>query len=74
MDAILSAIAGMFSKPEYVGLAVTTCGCLGLGYLHVVWRREEREDRSKLLDVINKNSEAISGLKNVLSASTGRPL
>lgn len=74
MDAILTAIAGLFSKPEYVGLAVTTTGCIGLGYLHVVWRREEREDRKTLLEVINKNSEALNGLRNVLSAATGKAL
>lgn len=74
MDAIVNAIAALFSNPQHVGLAVTTSGCLGLGWLHVVWRREERQDRDKLLEVVNKNSEALSGLKNVLSAATGKAL
>lgn len=44
------------------------------GYYHVVWRREEREDKQKILDAFNKNTEALASLKNVLSAVTGKPL
>ena len=43
------------------------------GYYHVVWRKEDREDRTKSLDVIGKQTEAINGLRSVLSAITGKP-
>ena len=46
----------------------------GCGYYHVVWRREDREDRSKMLEAFNKNSDALASLKNVISAATGKAL
>ena len=46
----------------------------GCGYYHIIWRREEREDRAKMMEAFNKNSEAIASLKNILSAITGRPV
>ncbi len=46
----------------------------GCGYYHIIWRREEREDRAKMMASLDKNTEALSGLKNILSAITGRPV
>lgn len=44
----------------------------GCAYYHVIWRREDREDKGKLLDTLNKQIEATNGLRNVLSAITGK--
>lgn len=46
----------------------------GCGYYHVIWRREDREDKAKLLDAFNKNTEAIANLKSVISAATGKAI
>lgn len=67
--AILAIIAKL--DPVMLVMILLIGGC---GYYHIVWRREDREDKSKLLDAFNKNSEALSSLKNVISAATGKPL
>ena len=46
----------------------------GLGYLHVTMLRENRVDRQALIDLLLKNTEALNGVKNVLSAMTGKAL
>lgn len=46
----------------------------GLGWLHVTSMRESRVDRQALVDLLQKNNEALNGIKNVLSAMTGKPL
>jgi hypothetical protein len=64
----------LLGKIDNVAVLVLALGCFGLGYLHVIWRREEREDRAKMLDVLGKVTDALSDLKNVISARTGQPL
>ena len=46
----------------------------GLGWLHITMIRENRQDRQALVDLLQKNTEALNGIKNVLSAMTGKPL
>lgn len=46
----------------------------GLGWLHVSSLRENRIDRQALIDLLSKNTEALNGIKNMLSAMTGKPL
>ena len=46
----------------------------GLGYLHITMIRENRIDRQALMDLLIKNTEALNGIKNVISAMTGKPL
>lgn len=46
----------------------------GLGYLHITMIKENRLDRQALIDLLLKNTEAMNGIKNVLSAMTGKPL
>ena len=47
---------------------------LGLGWLYVKTIGEHRLDRKELVEVITKNTEALNGIRNVLSAMTGKPL
>lgn len=70
MEALVAAIA----KVDNIAVLVLLLGCAGMGYLMVVWRREYREDLAKMLQTIDKNTEALNGLKNVLSARTGNAL
>lgn len=62
----------LFAKFQDPALVVTTLGCLGLGYLHVVWRREEREDRAKMLEAFNHLVEALNDVKVAIAATTGK--
>ncbi len=50
---------------------IPTVLCIFLGYLHIVWRREEREDRQKMLEAFGKITEAMNEVKVALAAKTG---
>lgn len=65
--ALLAIIAKL--DPITLVLIMIIAGC---GYYHVVWRREDREDRIKYIDLMNKQIDATNGLRNVLSAITGK--
>ena len=73
MDWLGPVFQALITKLDPISLIlliiVSACG-----YYHIVWRREDREDRQKVLEAFNKNNETLSSLKNVISAATGRPL
>lgn len=70
MEALLAAI----SKTDNLAVLVLMLVCAGLGYLHVVWRREEREDRRQMYAVIEAQTRAVDALRTALSLSLGKPL
>lgn len=70
LGPVFQAIIGKLDPISLI-LLIIVGAC---GYYHIVWRREDREDRQKILDAFNKNTDALSSIKNVISASTGRPL
>lgn len=78
MDDILKAIAKVieiiFSRPENVALMVSVTFNVALAWAHVVWRREERQDREKSVETFGEVVEAINRLTNVISANTGRAI
>jgi hypothetical protein len=65
--AVLALIAKL--DPVTLVLLILIAGC---GYFHVIWRREDREDKSKYLDLLSKQIDATNGLRSVLSAITGK--
>lgn len=65
--AMLAVIAKL--DPITLVLLIIIAAC---GYYHVVWRREDREDRGKYIDLMNKQIDATNNLRNVLSAITGK--
>ena len=69
MEAILAVI----SKVDAATLVLLLV-CAGLGYLHVVWRREEREDRRRLYDVVEAQTRAVESLRTAISILTGKPV
>lgn len=70
----MDSAIGLLSKVDNVAVLVLSLGCLGLGYLHVVWRREERADRQAMLESFNKLTEALNEIKVAIAARTGQPL
>jgi hypothetical protein len=47
--------------------------CLGgLGYLYLTERKENRADRQALIDLLHKNTEAITQLRIAMAAITGK--
>ena len=73
MEWLGPVFTALISKLDPISLIllIIVAAC---GYYHIVWRREDREDREKILDAFNRNTEALASIKNVISAATGRPL
>ena len=70
----MESLAPLLSGIKDIAVLVPVLGCVGLGWLHVVWRREEREDRKALLEVISRNTEALNGVRVAIAAQTGKAL
>lgn len=70
LGPVFTAIVGKLD-PIALVLLFLVSGC---GYFHMVWRREDREERAKLMAVLEKNNEALNSLKNVISAALGKAL
>ena len=69
MEALIAAAIG---KTDNIALIVLLIMCSGLAYLHVVWRKEEREDRQKMLDAFNSIVTALNELRVAIAAMTGK--
>ena len=69
MEALIAAIG----KTENIALIVLILMCAGLAYAHLVWRKEEREDRAKMLEVFGSLKDAINEMRVTLAAFTGKP-
>ncbi len=89
MSPIYKAIADLIGNTESAGLMlalVISVGANGfLGYFHIVWRREERQDRKAVeatitgvrvaIEESNKAvGETMQDVRNAISAMTGRPI
>jgi hypothetical protein len=72
MMDILQFISQLLGKVDNVAILVlvAVCGCLM--WMHVQWRKEEREDRRQLLELLEKNTEALNGVKLALAVMTGK--
>lgn len=77
MDALLGAIADimrtLFSDQRNIAITVSAAFNVALSWAHIVWRREERQDREKMVETFSDVTKALNGLRNVLSAATGKP-
>ena len=69
---IFTFLGPLLAKLQDPAVLVPTAAFIYSMYLHVVWRREEREDRAKMLEAFNNLSEALYGVKEALAASTGK--
>jgi hypothetical protein len=67
MEALVAAIG----KIDNVAIILLTMACFGLGWLHVVWRKEEREDRARMLEAFNAIVSALNDLRVSHAATIG---
>lgn len=71
MEQIILAVIG---KVDNVTILVLLCLLAGCAYLHIVWRKEDREDRKVAFETIKENTEALNGVRNTMSALTGKEI
>ena len=71
---LFNFLGPLLAKIQDPAVLVPMLLCIFLGYLHIVWRREEREDRNAAYETIERNTEALGELRNLLSALTGKVL
>lgn len=70
MEQLIEAV----SQTGNIALMLSVCANIALAWAHVVWRREERADRRKMQETMDHVTEAMNGVKIVLSAQLGRPI
>ena len=68
MEAPLLALIGKIDAATLVLLVVVG----GLGYLHIIWRKEEREDRKQLYAVVEAQTRAVEALRAAISLVVGK--
>lgn len=62
----------LISKADNVAVLALGGIAIGLGYLHIVWRREERDDRRQLYTLIEANTGAVQSLRTAISLLVGK--
>ena len=65
-------LAPLLGKINDPAVLVPVLGCVGLGWLLVVERRENRTDRLALMDLLNKNTEALTQLRIAIATNLNR--
>jgi hypothetical protein len=68
----VEALIPLLAKLQDPAVLIPVLGCIGLSYLHIVWRREEREDRKSMLTTFGTVTEALNGVRIALAAFTGK--
>ena len=68
MEALVAAIG----KTENIALIVLMLMCAGLAWAHIVFRKEEREDRQKMLDAFNSVVSALNELRITVATMIAR--
>ena len=72
MDGFFNLLIALFTKVDNVAVLVLIAVLAGSLYLHVIWRKEEREDRRVLLELLSKNTDALNSVRLAISVMAGR--
>jgi len=70
----VEALVAVIGKADNVAILVLLVVCAGLAWAHVVWRREEREERARYYEALQSNTRALEAFRIALSYSVGKPL
>lgn len=65
-------ISAILNATNNIAIIILILMVVFLGWLLVTARKDEREDRNKLLTSIDTNTKALSDLRIALAAQTGR--
>lgn len=72
MTEIFQFLGAIVGKTENIAVLVCLGMAVFLGWMLVNARKEDREDRKAFVEALEKNTDAITGLKIALAALTGR--
>lgn len=70
----MEALLALVGKADNIAVLVLLGVTAALGWAHIVWRREEREDRRRLYDVVEAQTRAVESLRTAISILTGKPV
>jgi hypothetical protein len=62
----------ILTKVDNLAVLVLLLSQIGLGYLYVTERKENRTDRQALIDLLHKNTEALNQVRIAIAATLGR--
>jgi hypothetical protein len=68
----MEALLPLLLKLQDPAVLVPVVGCIGLGWLHVIWRREEREDRKTMLATFTEVTKALNGVQVAMAQLLGK--
>lgn len=68
----MEALLALIGKADNIAVLTLMGVSAGLGYLHIVWRREEREDRKQLYAAVEAQTRAVEALRHAISISMGK--
>jgi hypothetical protein len=68
----MEALLPLLLKLQDPAVLVPVVGCIGLGWLHVIWRREEREDRKTMLTTFTEVTKALNGVQVAMAQLLGK--
>jgi hypothetical protein len=68
----MEALLPLLLKLQDPAVLVPVVGCIGLGWLHVIWRREEREDRKTMLSTFTEVTKALNGVQVAMAQLLGK--
>lgn len=68
----MEALLALIGKADNIAVLTLMGVSAGLGYLHVVWRREEREDRRQLYAAVEAQTRAVEALRVAISLMVGK--
>lgn len=68
----MEALLALVGKADNIAVLVLLGVTAALGWAHIVWRREEREDRRQLYAVVEAQTRAVEALRAAISLMVGR--
>gem|GEM_PF-4919884 len=71
MESLIAALAPLVTQ-QNIAIVVLSLMCAACGWLHIVWRREDREERKGLHNCLDRNSDALNGVERAIAVLSER--
>jgi len=71
MESLITALGPLITQ-QNIAIVVLGLMCAACGWLHIVWRREDREERKGLHSCLDRNSDALNGVERAIAVLSER--